>query len=157
MKSGMTRMYALSIAFVVLFISAPAAYAQAVAAVETKAQAKQPAAQPESLTAAEFSRLSREMSEEGGFFRSDNFTSNETAYLSVVDKLRELGATGGAYLGVGPEQNFTYIAKIRPRIADVIFEGDQPVILHDDKQDRQQEDRTDHNCDWGCVKHGMVP
>ena len=48
------------------------------------------------LSAAEFARLFRDLSEEGGYFRSDNFTSNETSYLHVVDKLRELGATGGA-------------------------------------------------------------
>lgn len=84
----------------------------------------------ESLTAAEFSRLSRELSEEGGSFRSDNFTSNETAYLTVVDKLRELGATGGAYLGVGPEQNFTYIAKIRPRIAFIVDIRRQAILQH---------------------------
>jgi hypothetical protein len=84
----------------------------------------------ESLSAAEFSRLSRELSDEGGYFRSDNFTSNETAYLTVVDKLRELGATGGAYIGVGPEQNFTYIAKIRPRIAFIVDIRRQAVIQH---------------------------
>src|SRR5262249_24084475 len=72
------------------------------------------------LSAAEFSRLIHELSEEGGYSRSDNFTSNETAYLTVVDKLRQLGATGGAYIGVGPEQNFTYIAKIRPQIAFIV-------------------------------------
>lgn len=92
--------------------------------------APQPIKQPESLSAAEFSRLSREMSEEGGFFRSDNFTSNETAYLTVVDKLKQLGATGGAYLGVGPEQNFTYIAKIRPRIAFIMDIRRQAVLQH---------------------------
>ncbi len=92
--------------------------------------AAQTVKQPESLTAAEFSRLSREMSEEGGFFRSDNFTSNETAYLTVVDKLKQLGATGGAYLGVGPEQNFTYIAKIRPRIAFIMDIRRQAVLQH---------------------------
>lgn len=85
---------------------------------------------PESLSAAEFSRLSREFSEEGGYFRSDNFTSNETSYLHVVDKMREIGATGGAYIGVGPEQNFTYIAKIRPRIAFIIDIRRQAVIQH---------------------------
>ena len=92
--------------------------------------ATQPVKQPESLSAAEFSRLSREMSEEGGFFRSDNFTSNETAYLSVVDKLRQLGAEGGAYVGVGPEQNFTYIARIRPRIAFIVDIRRQAILQH---------------------------
>ena len=85
---------------------------------------------PESLSAAEFSRLSREFSEEGGYFRSDNFTSNETSYLHVVDKLRQLGASGGAYIGVGPEQNFTYIAKIRPRIAFLVDIRRQAIIQH---------------------------
>lgn len=84
----------------------------------------------ESLSAEEFSRLINELSEDGGYFRSDNFTSNETAYLTVVDLLRELGASGGAYLGVGPEQNFTYIAKIRPQIAFIVDIRRQAVIQH---------------------------
>ena len=94
------------------------------------AAAAAPAGPPESLSAAEFSRLVRELSEEGGHFRSDNFTSNETPYLYVVDKLRQLGATGGAYLGVGPEQNFTYIAKVRPRIAFIVDIRRQAIIQH---------------------------
>lgn len=84
----------------------------------------------EGISAAEFSRLVREISEDGGYFRSDNFTSNETSYLHVVDKLRELGASGGAYIGVGPEQNFTYIAKVRPRIAFIIDIRRQAMIQH---------------------------
>jgi hypothetical protein len=84
----------------------------------------------EGLSAAEFSRLVREFSEEGGYFRSDNFTSNETSYLHVIDKLRQLGATGGAYIGVGPEQNFTYIAKVRPRIAFIVDIRRQAIIQH---------------------------
>ncbi len=90
----------------------------------------QPLKHPDSLSATEFSRISRELSEDGGYFRSDNFTSNETAYLTVVDKLRQLGATGGAYLGVGPEQNFTYIAKIRPRVAFIVDIRRQAVLQH---------------------------
>lgn len=85
---------------------------------------------PESISAADFSKLSREMSEDGGYFLSDNFTSNETSYLHIVDKLRQMGASGGAYIGVGPEQNFTYIAKIRPRIAFLIDIRRQAVIQH---------------------------
>jgi hypothetical protein len=84
----------------------------------------------ESLPTAEFSRLIRELSDDAGYFRSDNFTSNETAYLTVVDTLKRLGASGGAYLGVGPEQNFTYIAKIRPRIAFIVDIRRQAMIQH---------------------------
>ena len=101
-------------------------FAANVGAQPAAAQAKA----PESLSAAEFSRLSRELSEEGGYFRSDNFTSNETSYLHVVDKMREIGASGGAYIGVGPEQNFTYIAKLRPRIAFIIDIRRQAIIQH---------------------------
>lgn len=82
------------------------------------------------LSAAEFARLVRDLSEEGGYFRSDNFTSNETSYLHIVDKMRALGATGGAYVGVGPEQNFTYIAKVRPRIAFIVDIRRQAVVQH---------------------------
>mgnify|MGYP000966308025 CR=1 FL=1 len=74
--------------------------------------------------------MMREMSEDGGYFMSDNFTSNETSYLHIVDKLRELNVTGGAYIGVGPEQNFTYIAKIRPKFAFIIDIRRQAVIQH---------------------------
>ena len=88
-------------------------------------------AQPrDGLSAAEFSRLVRDLSEDGGYFRSDNFTSNETSYLHIVGKLRELSAPGGAYIGVGPEQNFTYIAKVRPRIAFIIDIRRQAIIQH---------------------------
>ncbi len=82
----------------------------------------------ESLSATEFSKISRELSEEGGYFRSDNFTSNETPYLHIVEKLKQLSASGGAYLGVGPEQNFTYIAKVRPRIV-ILFDIRRQAIL----------------------------
>ncbi len=84
----------------------------------------------ESIQAQEFARIVREFSEEGGYFMSDNFTSNETSYLHIVDKLRESGATGGAYIGVGPEQNFTYIAKIRPSIAFIVDIRRQAAIQH---------------------------
>lgn len=86
--------------------------------------------QRETIPAADFSRLIREFSEEDGFFRSDNFISNETSYLHVLDKLRQLGASGGAYIGVGPEQNFTYISKIRPRIAFIVDIRRQAMIQH---------------------------
>jgi len=84
----------------------------------------------DNLPATEFARLVRDLSEDGGYFRSDNFTSNETSYLHIVGKLREQGATGGAYIGVGPEQNFTYIAKVRPRIAFIIDIRRQAIIQH---------------------------
>lgn len=80
----------------------------------------QSAVLPDRLSPADFSRLVTQFSEPGGEFISDNLISNETGYVRVLDKLVELKAAGGAYIGVGPEQNFSYIARIKPRIAFVV-------------------------------------
>jgi len=102
-----------------------------IAAPLPAARSSQPTQElPASLTAVEFSRLVRDFSEEGGYFFSDNLISNETPYLTVVDKLRQLASVGGAYVGVGPEQNFTYIAKLRPRIAFIVDIRRQAMIQH---------------------------
>jgi hypothetical protein len=93
-------------------------------------QTAPPPKQAGPIPIAEFNRIIREFSEEGGYFRADNFTSNESAYLHVTGEFRRLGVTGGAYLGVGPEQNFTYIAKIRPQIAFIVDIRRQAVIQH---------------------------
>jgi len=67
-----------------------------------------------------FAALSARLSEPGGYFDSDNLISNETSYLHVIGKLRELNISGGVYIGVGPDQSFSYISKIRPKIALMI-------------------------------------
>ncbi len=85
---------------------------------------------PDRIPAAEFSRMIKSFSEESGYFLSDNLVSNEDGYLSVVTKMRQLHISGGAYLGVGPEQNFTYIAKIRPAIAFLIDIRREALIQH---------------------------
>jgi hypothetical protein len=82
------------------------------------------------IPAAEFARIVNEFSEDGGYFWSENLVSNETSYLHIVPNLRELGASGGAYIGVGPEQNFTYIAKTRPQIAFIVDIRRQAIIQH---------------------------
>jgi hypothetical protein len=82
------------------------------------------------IPAAEFSKIIANFSEEEGYFLSDNLVSNEDGYLSILNKLRDLHVSGGAYLGVGPEQNFTYIAKIRPSIAFLIDIRRQAMIQH---------------------------
>ncbi|MCI0490035.1 MAG: hypothetical protein L0229_25870 [Blastocatellia bacterium] len=67
-----------------------------------------------------FAALSARLSEPGGHFDSDNLISNETSYLHVLGRVREIGTSGGVYIGVGPDQSFSYIAKIRPRMAIMI-------------------------------------
>ena len=60
------------------------------------------------------------LSEAGGYFDTDNLISNESGYLKVLDALRALGLRGGAYLGVGPDQNYSYLAALRPEIAFIV-------------------------------------
>ena len=73
---------------------------------------------PASLSDAEFRALMESLSEPAGTFDiSDNFVSNEPR---VAENARWITTSGGAYIGVGPEQNFTYIAQSRPEIAFVI-------------------------------------
>jgi hypothetical protein len=78
-----------------------------------------------------FWKLESDVSEPGGYFRiEDNYTSNETEVGRLFTMLRETGVQGGVYLGVGPEQNFTYIAAVRPQMAFVIDIRRQAVMQH---------------------------
>src|SRR5262245_11011528 len=67
-----------------------------------------------------FWNMVSEFSETGGYFRSDNFVSNETTFQYVIKNLKKT-TPGGVYLGVGPDQNFTYIVAMRPKLA-IIFD-----------------------------------
>lgn len=62
-------------------------------------------------------QLSQKISEPGGYFGSDNLVSNELSYQHIIPKLQEMGVGGGVYVGVGPDQSFTYIAAIKPNKA----------------------------------------
>ena len=75
---------------------------------------------PKELTGQDFWKLSVELSEPDGFFRSDNLVSNELFMQQVVPDLTRIAKPGGVYLGVGPEQNFTYIAAVKPAMAFII-------------------------------------
>ncbi len=77
-----------------------------------------------------FAEKIAELSEPGGYFNSDNLISNERSYLHVIPSLREAGLGGGAYLGVGPDQNFSYIAHTRPSIAFIIDIRRDNLLLH---------------------------
>ena len=76
---------------------------------------------PAALTDREFWDFFTTMSEEGGSFPSENFVSNEQTYQHVIPTLKRTVTPGGVYLGVGPEQNFTYITNLKPQMA-VIFD-----------------------------------
>ena len=72
------------------------------------------------LSGPELFALTTELSEAGGFFRSDNLVSNELFMQRVIPALTRIVKPGRVYLGVGPEQNFTYMAAIKPAMAFII-------------------------------------
>ena len=75
---------------------------------------------PPRLTDTEFWTLIADLSEPNGTFRSENLLSNEARFQFVIPDLVEGIRPGGVYLGVGPEQNFTYIAAVKPAIAFIV-------------------------------------
>src|SRR6266704_2668747 len=75
---------------------------------------------PARLTDEQFWKLSNGFSEQDGIFRSDNLLSNELAFQYVIPELVEQAKQGRVYMGVGPEQNFTYIAALRPAMAFIV-------------------------------------
>lgn len=79
-----------------------------------------PAAIPQRLSDAEFWRLVNDLSEPNGYFRSDNLLSNEIWLQSVIPELTHTVRPGQAYLGVGPEQNFTYISALKPAMVFIV-------------------------------------
>ena len=70
------------------------------------------------------------LSEPGGYFDTDNLISNERSYLDVGPALERGQVMGGAYIGVGPDTNFSYIAQIRPAIAFIIDIRRDNLLLH---------------------------
>ena len=116
-RSHMTTLKGCAIAVTAVWLAVLVASAQGPAPLER-------------LTDAEFWTLMTDASELGGSFHSSNFTSNEAYFPTVAATLAKSGPHGGAYLGVGPEQNFHYIAAIRPAIAVVFDIRRQAVMQH---------------------------
>lgn len=85
---------------------------------------------PAQLSDREFWELFTTMSETGGSFPSENFISNELTYQYPIPYLQHVVRTGDVYLGVGPEQNFTYIANLEPRLAIVFDIRRQNAMAH---------------------------
>lgn len=82
------------------------------------------------VSAGQFGRYIEQWSEPEGYFDSDNFLSNETSYLHVIDDLRSRVNPGGIYLGVGPDQNFSYIVHTRPMLAIITDIRRQNMLEH---------------------------
>ena len=75
---------------------------------------------PTELSDSAFWKMVADFSEPNGFFQYTVITSNETSYQEVLPELTRRITSGGVYFGVGPEQNFTYIAALRPKMAFIV-------------------------------------
>jgi hypothetical protein len=71
-----------------------------------------------------------QLSEPGGYFDTDNLISNERSFLHVVPAIREANLAGGVYIGVGPDQNFSYIAQVKPSMAFIVDLRRDNLLLH---------------------------
>ncbi|HUF47929.1 MAG TPA: hypothetical protein VMM93_08935 [Vicinamibacterales bacterium] len=100
---------------------------------------------PGRLSNAEFWQIVEGWSEPSGYFRSDNLVSNEDTFQFVIPTLASTVRPGSVYMGVGPDQNFTYIAAVRPRIAFItdIRRGNLHVHLMYKALFEQASDRAD--------------
>jgi hypothetical protein len=104
----------------------PAAAAIAILAVcGGRGHAQAPAA-----VASGFARQIAALSEPEGYFDTDNLISNEQGYLAVLADIERAALKGGAYIGVGPDQNFSYIAAARPDVAFIIDVRRDNLLLH---------------------------
>lgn len=85
---------------------------------------------PTKLSDSAFWHLITDVSEPGGYFRSDNFVSNETSYQLVLDELGRRVKPGSVYVGVGPDQNFTYILALHPGLSFICDIRRQNLLEH---------------------------
>lgn len=117
-----TRTLAIALSLIPVALVPASAGAQATMAAATL---------PQRLSDTEFWDLVSAVSEPDGYFRIvDNFTSNEREIGTLFGMLRSRGTSGGVYMGVGPEQNLTYIAAIRPQMAFIVDIRRQAVMQH---------------------------
>jgi len=126
------RVLLLTVAFALAAAPAATVTPLAQAAPQAATQTAAPASSlPARLSDAAFWKLTTDISEPGGYFRiTDNYTSNEGEVAQVATRIRERGIKGGVYLGVGPEQNFSYIAAVRPSMAFILDIRRQAAMQH---------------------------
>src|SRR5215467_2807817 len=108
----------LTLALVIAALTLPFSHEQPRAATDVQVSVEQ------------FGRYIESWSEPEGYFDSDNFISNETSYLHVVDDLHNRVSPGGIYVGVGPDQNLSYIVHTRPMLAIITDIRRQNMLEH---------------------------
>src|SRR5262245_6190742 len=85
---------------------------------------------PRELSDHDFWKMISDFSEPAGYYKYENFMSNEDDYQAVLPALEKSRKSGSIYIGVGPEQNFTYISAVRPAMAFIIDIRRQNLLEH---------------------------
>ena len=75
---------------------------------------------PSRISDAEFWRFVTEFSEPNGPYPYENYVGNEVMLQRVIPAAKKTIKPGGVYVGVGPEQNFTYAAALEAKMAFVV-------------------------------------
>jgi hypothetical protein len=84
---------------------------------------------PHEISDETYWKMISDYSEDSGSFRFE-YMSNELQFQYVIPRLKENRKLGGVYVGVGPEQNFTYIAALQPKIAFICDIRRQNMVEH---------------------------
>jgi len=90
----------------------------------------QPQTLPAQLSDADFWSLRDTLSEPPGEFRSENLVSNETMYQWPIPELVKTVSPGAVYMGVAPDQNFTYLSALKPKMAFIVDIRRGNVLQH---------------------------
>ncbi|WP_152053937.1 LIC_10091 family protein [Tautonia marina] len=77
-----------------------------------------------------FPELIRSLSEPETGPHADNLLTNEDSFPRVIGDLERRVTSGGLYLGVGPDQNFSYIARCAPARSFVLDFRRRNLRLH---------------------------
>jgi len=85
---------------------------------------------PDRVSDEEFWRMATDFSERAGTFQSDNLLSNERWFQHVLPALVQRAKQNRVYVGVGPEQNFTYMVALKPKMAFIVDIRRQNMLLH---------------------------
>ena len=84
---------------------------------------------PTAISDHEFWNIIQAFSEPGGVFQNQ-LMSNEDSAQFVIPSLKQATRPGGVYIGVGSEQNFTYIAVTKPRLAFIVDIRRENMLEH---------------------------
>src|SRR5215471_17272935 len=75
---------------------------------------------PSQISDVEFWRFVTEFSEPNGPYPYENYVGNEVMLQRVIPAAKKEIKPGGVYIGVGPEQNFTYALAFEAKMAFVV-------------------------------------